>query len=144
MQISRSIVIERTPTQVFTLVDDTSRYPEFFVGITRWQPKTKKQKGVGAKYRVLMQVGSIQAGGTIRVTERKQPKVIRWEAEQGIDQSGSWLLEPVEEGTNLTLEVSFDLSGGPIGALVSRMTGRIVSRNMWATLLAVRRLLESE
>ncbi|MEA2447233.1 MAG: hypothetical protein QOK47_870, partial [Actinomycetota bacterium] len=111
---------------------------------TKWEPKTRKRKGVGAKYRVLMQVGSIEAGGIINVTERKQSKSIRWEAEQGIQQSGAWTLEPTDDGTRVTLEIDFDLSGGPLGALVSRMTGRIVSRNMWATLLAVRRLVEAE
>jgi ribosome-associated toxin RatA of RatAB toxin-antitoxin module len=143
MEISRSIVIDRAPQEVFALVDEPSRYPEFFIGITRWEPMTKKLKGVGAKYRVLMAVGSIEAGGVVRVVERKKPKLIRWEAEQGIHQSGRWTLEPSDEGTRLSLEVDFDLSGGPVGALVARMTGRIVRRNMWATLLAARRILES-
>jgi ribosome-associated toxin RatA of RatAB toxin-antitoxin module len=143
MEISRSIVIDRAPQEVFALVDEPSRYPEFFIGITRWEPMTKKLKGVGAKYRVLMRIGSIEAGGVVRVVERRKPKLIRWEAEQGIHQSGRWILEPSDEGTRLSLEVDFDLSGGPVGALVARMTGRIVRRNMWATLLAARRILES-
>ena len=44
----------------------------------------------------------------------------------------------------LALEVSIDLSGGPVGDLVERVAGRILSRNLRATLLAARRLLEDE
>lgn len=36
----------------------------------------------------------------------------------------------------------YDLSGGPLGRLVEHLTGRIVERNLWATLLAARRILE--
>ena len=92
-----------------------------------------------------MKVGSIQAGGTIRVTEWSEDRSIAWTSEQGIHQDGKWKLRPVEpDGTELTLEIGFDLSGGPVGALVERLAGRIVARNLWATLLAVRRMLEME
>ena len=42
----------------------------------------------------------------------------------------------------MTLEVSFDLSGGPVGRLVELLAGRMVGRNLYATLLAARRLVE--
>jgi ribosome-associated toxin RatA of RatAB toxin-antitoxin module len=142
MKIRKSIEIERKPEEVFELVDDPARYPEFFVGITRWEPRSEVRRGVGAKYRVLMKVGSIEAGGIVRVTDRSEPRGIEWVAERGIRQEGRWRLEPSDSGTVLTLEIDYDLSGGPVGALVERLTGRIVGRNMWATLLAARRLLE--
>lgn len=141
--IRRSIAIEASRGKVFDLVDDPGRYPEFFVGITKWEPRSKKRRGPGAKYRVLMQVGSIEAGGTIRVTERTPNEAIAWTWEQGIRQSGRWTVEDAGAGTELTLEVRYDLSGGPLGRLVEHLTGRIVERNLWATLLAARRLLET-
>ncbi len=142
--IRKSIVVEAARGRVFDLVDDPARYPYFFVGITRWEPRSKKLRGVGAKYRVLMQVGSIEAGGTVRVTARRANRSIEWTWEQGIHQSGRWSLRDVPGGTELTLEVRYDLSGGPLGRLVEHLTGRIVERNLWATLLAARRLLEAE
>lgn len=142
--IRRSIVVDAPAERVFELVDDPSCYPEFFVGITEWQPRARKRRGVGAKYRVLMQVGSIQAGGTIVVTKRVPGRLIEWTHEQGIHQEGRWTLRPLDPGTELTLEVRYDLSGGPVGRLVEHLSGRIVERNLWATLLAARRLLEAE
>ena len=144
MRVQHSISIDRTPEEVFELISDLSRYPEFFVGITKWESRSKKKRGVGARFRVLMQVGSIEAGGTIHVTSWEPSSAITWESVQGINQSGSWVLRPHGRGTELVLTIEFDLSGGPVGSLVERIAGRIVSRNMWATLLAVRRILELE
>lgn len=141
--IRKSIVIETARSAVFDLVDDPGCYPEFFVGITKWEPRSKKRRGVGAKYRVLMQVGSIEAGGTVRVTERTVNRAIAWTWEQGIHQEGRWTLEDAGGATELSLEVRYDLSGGPLGRVVEHLTGRIVERNLWATLLAARRLLET-
>jgi ribosome-associated toxin RatA of RatAB toxin-antitoxin module len=140
--VTRSIRIDRPPEEVFALVDDPARYPDFFKGITRWESRSKRKRGVGARYRVLMKVGSIEAGGTVVVTERIENRRIGWTAEQGIRQEGRWELKPLDDATEVSLEVTFDLSGGPIGSLVERMAGRIVSRNLWATLLAARRLVE--
>jgi ribosome-associated toxin RatA of RatAB toxin-antitoxin module len=143
ISVTRSIRIDRPPEEVFALVDAPERYPEFFRGITRWESRSKRKKGVGARYRVLMKVGSIEAGGTIVVTERIENRVIAWTSEVGIEQEGRWDLKPLDgTATEASLEVTFDLSGGIIGALVERMTARIVARNLWATLLAARRLVE--
>ena len=142
-KIIQTIVIERDPDDVWELISDPDRYPDFFKGLTRWKLMSE-EPGIGARYRVLMQVGSIQAGGVVSVTEWRTSEEIRWEAERGIRQLGSWRLRPISDGTEVTLEISFDLSGGPVGRTVEILAGRIVARNMWATLLAARRLLDAE
>lgn len=141
MKVTRSIITSTSAEDTFALVSDASRYPEFFQGVTRWKPLTD-DVGVGATYRVLMQVGSIEAGGTVRVNEWEDPVTIAWESEAGVRQRGRWSIAEVAEGTRLTLEVEYSLSGGPAGRLVEKMTSRIVGRHVWATLLRARRLLE--
>lgn len=144
IHLERSIVIARDPETVFSLIGDPDRYEEFFVGITRWTPRSTKKRGTGARYRVLMKVGSIEAGGIVRVTQWSKPKRIAWESEQGLHQMGRWKVSKDGGGARLTLEIDFDLSGGPVGWVVERVTGRIVGRNMWATLLTARRVLEAK
>ena len=141
--VARSVTIDRRPSEVFALVDDPEHYEDFFVGVTRWESRSERRTGVGARYRVLMRVGSIEAGGTIRVTDHRAGELIAWTWEEGIHQEGRWELTPRDGGTELTLEVGFDLSGGPAGRLVERLAGRIVGRNLTATLLAARRILEA-
>lgn len=143
MRVERSIVVGGSPSEVFALVSDPARYCEFFQGVTRWKPLSENT-GLGARYRVLMQVGSIEAGGTVRVTEWVSEQTIAWEAETGVRQRGSWTLDDDPSGTRVTLAVEYSLSGGPAGWLVERMAGRIVGRHLWATLLAARRIIERE
>jgi uncharacterized membrane protein len=98
---------------------------------------------VGAKYRVLVKVGSIEAGGTLVVTEWKPNRTIAWESTDGVDQRGRWRLVRTRSGTELSLEVEYTLPG-PFGWIVERLAGRALARDMMATLLAARRILEFE
>lgn len=139
----KQVVIERDINDVFDLIADTDRYPEFFSCVTRWK-QLSDEPGPGARYRVLMKVGSIEAGGTVHVTEWAPPEDVAWEWEQGLHQWGRWRLRKRPGGTELALEVSIDLSGGPVGSLVERVAGRVLERNLRATVMSVRRLLEDE
>ena len=144
IRLTQRILIDAKPKEVFALISDPSRYPDFFVGITRWKPMTKQKRGQGARYRVLMAVGSIEAGGTVNVERWDENVLITWGSEAGVEQSGRWELHPTDAGTELLLQIEFALSGGPVGWAVERLAGRTVARNMWATLLAARRLIELE
>lgn len=141
MRLTRSVLIRRPPAEVFALVSDVDRYCEFFHGMTQWRPLSRKRRGKGARYRVLLEVGSIEAGGAVAVTEWTEGRLIAWESETGVDTSGRWTLEPRGEATRLCLEIRFDLPG-PFGKPVELLAARIVGRNMEATLLSARRLCE--
>ena len=142
--IRRTISIESDPQTVFDVIGDPTRYSDFLVGITRWESRSRKRRGVGARYRVLMRVGSIDVGGLIRVERWEEPDLIAWTWEEGVHQEGRWELKEIDDGTEVAFEIGFDLSGGPVGSLVEHLAGRIVGRNMWASLLAARRLIESD
>ncbi|MFN2591159.1 MAG: AMP-binding protein [Actinomycetota bacterium] len=144
MLLRRSVLIEATPDAVFDLVSRPERYAEFMAGVTRWDARTKRTRGRGARFKILMKVGSIEAGGVVRITEWLKNRVIEWRAEQGIDQSGRWQIRPVEGGgTELSLQLEFNLVG-PLSGVVERLAARVVGRNVEASLLAARRILESE
>ena len=143
ISIRRSVSIERSPRDVFGLISDPRRYPEFLVGISRWEPKSSKRRGRGARYRVLMKVGAAEVGGLVEVVEWRQGKSIAWASERGLDHRGQWSVLPTAGGTRLELEIEYDLPG-PGGWLVERIASRPVGRNMSATLLTARRILEHE
>jgi len=143
--LKRSIRVDREPEAVFDLLSDPGRFPEFFVGITRWERCSAKERGLGAEYRLLMRVGSIEAGGVVRVTDWQAPLTIAWRSERGIDQHGRWTVTARDDGeTDLALEIAYDLAGGPVGRLVEQIVARILGGNMDATLLAARRILTFE
>jgi ribosome-associated toxin RatA of RatAB toxin-antitoxin module len=143
VRIDRSILIERPPKEVFALVSDPSAYDGFYVGMSRWEARSRKRRGVGARFKVLMRVGSIEAGGVLRITEWAAPERIGWESESGVDFRGGWTIRQARVGTELRYEIDYSLPG-PFGWLAERLTGRIVDRNIRATLLAARRVLEHE
>jgi ribosome-associated toxin RatA of RatAB toxin-antitoxin module len=111
-KLIRSTDVDREPEAVFDLLADPARYPEFFVGITRWERCSTKERGLGAEFRVLMRVGSIEAGGMVRVTDWQEPLTIAWRSERGTEQHGRWTVTPHENGhTEVTLEIAYDLAG---------------------------------
>lgn len=142
-RLHRSLLIDREPRAVFALISDPERASDFFVGLTRWEPRSRRRRGLGARFKVLMRVGSIEAGGLVRVTGWRPDELIEWESEAGITQRGRWSIRPATGGTELHLEIEFELEG-PGSRLVEAIAGRMVGRNMTATMLAVRRLLEFE
>ena len=143
MRIERGILIQRPPADVFALISDPMAYDEFFVGVSRWEPRSRKRRGVGARFRVLMKVGAIEAGGVLRVTEWDEPDRIAWESESGVEYRGAWTVREAVSGTELRYEIAYSLPG-PFGWLAELLTGRIIDRNARATLLAARRILEHE
>lgn len=60
-------------------------------------------------YRVLLRVGSIEAGGVVRITEWTEGREIAWASGTGVDTAGRWTLEPRGAATRLCLEIRFDL-----------------------------------
>jgi uncharacterized protein YndB with AHSA1/START domain len=144
MRISQKIQIERPPADVFKLIGDPARYPSFLTGATTWKPVTDQTQGIGARFRVLMKVGSVQVGGVVEVVRWEDDVCIEWTAVQGVRQSGRWLLTPTDGGTELAIELDSDIGGGLIGKFVERISSKTLIRNLWATLLAARRIIENE
>src|SRR2546423_937862 len=112
-RLHQCVLIDREPRAVFALVSDPRRDEEFFSSLGRWEPRSRKIRGTGGRFRVLMRVGSIEAGGILRVTEWREPELIAWESESGVDQRGRWQVRPVGDGSELHLVIEFDLPGGP-------------------------------
>ena len=88
MLLQRSLLIDRDASEVFALVSDPDRLAGFFVGITRWEVRSRQRRGKGATYKVLMRVGSIEAGGLLRITDWRDDELIEWESESGIPRRG--------------------------------------------------------
>lgn len=138
------MAIDRPTSEVFAVISDPGRLAEFFAGLTRWIPLTEQTQGVGARFRVLMKVGSVEAGGVAQITEWDPERIIAWEGVSGVRQRGAWRLRPLTGGTEVRLELEFDVGGWVIGRLVDRLVARIVGRNLVATLRGLRRILEYE
>ena len=69
MRIAEHVDVAASPEIVWDQISDPSRVLDFFAGVTRWECVGGPRVGLGARYRMLMRVGSAEVGGLIEVVE---------------------------------------------------------------------------
>ena len=83
---------------VWEQIQDPARVLDFFAGVTRWEVCGDQQRACGARYRMLMRVGSAEIGGLIEVVEFTPECDLAWTSVTGIDQRGRWRLRQAGGG----------------------------------------------
>src|SRR5437870_5657731 len=101
MRLNESIKISAPPKLVWDFVNEPSNYLHFMSGITRWEVAGEKRSGLGARYRMLIRVGSAEIGGLIEIVEWQEPSDMAWSSVTGVDQRGRWRLRELEDGRTL-------------------------------------------
>jgi fatty-acyl-CoA synthase len=145
MRIDESIAVDASPERVWEIVTDPEGLARVLAGITRWEVEGYRKRGLGARYSMLMEVGSAQVGGLIEVVEYDEPCDFAWTSITGIDQRGRWRLREQEDGTTkVTLRLSYHSPGGILAAVTDQISARIVRRNVEESLEQLRGLLEGE
>lgn len=146
MRCSSSIEISAPTEAVWAIVEDPARYLEFMSGITRWETESKKAKGLGARYRMSLLVGSAEIGGLIEVVESTEPSDLAWTSVTGIDQRGRWRLRTKRPGrTRVELRLSYGVAGSGLwGWLSERVSGPVVEGHLRRSLQQLKRLVEHE
>jgi uncharacterized membrane protein len=145
MRVERELVVNAPREQVWDYVTNPDNYTLYFSGITRWEVEGRKKRGCGARYRMLMRVGSAEVGGLVEVVEFEEPGDMAWTSVLGVDQRGRWRLR--SHGPNRTtvmFRLSYHAPGGLLGWLSDQLSAPIVRRNINATLENLKRHIESE
>jgi uncharacterized membrane protein len=145
MRVERELVVNAPRELVWEYVTDPSNYTLFFSGITRWDVDGRTKRGCGARYRMLMQVGSAEIGGLVEIVEFEEPGDMAWTSVLGIDQRGRWRLrEHGQNRTSVMFRLSYYSPGGVLGWLSDQLSAPIVRKNINHTLENVKRHIESE
>ena len=92
MRLNESIVVSAPPKLIWDYIADPDNALHFMSGVTRWEVEGEQRTGLGARYRMLMQVGSAEMGGLIEVVEFSEPLDMAWSSVTGVDQRGRWRL----------------------------------------------------
>jgi uncharacterized membrane protein len=120
MRTSASIELSAPPEAVWEHIADPERYLHFFSGLTRWEVVSEKRTGLGARYRMLLRVGSAEVGGLIEVIEYDECRELAWTSVLGLDQRGRWRLrERPGNRTHVELRLSYGVAGAGIFGWVS-------------------------
>src|SRR3954468_24214040 len=145
MRVERSLVINAPREAVWEYITDPANYTLFFSGITRWEVDGRKKRGLGARYRMLMRVGSVEVGGLVEIVEFDEPGDMAWTSVMGVNQRGRWRLR--EHGPNRTsvmFRLSYHAPGGLLGWLSDQLSAPMGRGNVNATLENLKRHIESE
>jgi carbon monoxide dehydrogenase subunit G len=145
MRIAEHVDVLASPGVVWEQVSDPTRVLDFFAGVTRWECVGGPRSGMGARYRMLMRVGSAEVGGLIEVVEFDVERDLAWNSVTGIDQRGRWRVRAGEHGTRVELRIQFGVAGGGIWSWLSeQLAGPIVRGNVKRTLSQLKRAVEHE
>jgi len=116
-------------------------------GLTRWDVEGKRDRGLGARYRVLFRVGSADVGGLIEVVEwSPHGGDMAWSSVTGIDQRGRWRVRELSGGrTRVTFRFAYGVAGGGVpGVIAERVAARPLKKRFRTSLENVKRRFEAQ
>ena len=131
---------------VWKIVSDPTRALSFMSGVTRWEVVSDEPTGLGARYRMLLRVGSAEVGGLIEVVEFEPSSDLAWTSVTGVDQRGRFRLRRERNGlTRVELRLAYGVAGsGIFGLIAERIAAPIVRGHLRLSLQQLKRLVEYE
>jgi uncharacterized membrane protein len=146
MRVAASIVVGAPAEAVWEQIADPGRYLHFMAGITRWEVAGDAPNGLGARYRMLMRVGSAEVGGLIEVVEWAPPADMAWTSITGIDQRGRWRLRAESPSrTAVELRLAYGVAGSGVwGWIAEHLAAPTVRANLRRSLQQLKRQVEHE
>jgi carbon monoxide dehydrogenase subunit G len=146
MRATAATMISAPIETVWDVVSDPERALSFMSGVTRWEVEGEEAVGFGARYRMLLRVGSAEIGGLIEIVEWDPPKELAWTSITGVDQRGRWRLRSVAPGrTRAEIRMAAGVPGSGIsGWIAERIAQPIVASHLRNTVAQLARLVENE
>jgi uncharacterized membrane protein len=146
MRVSASVVIATAPERVWDVISDPEQALSFMSGVTRWEVASEEPTGLGARYRILLRVGSAEIGGLIEVVEWNSPWDLAWTSVTGIDQRGRWRLREAGDGqTRVELRLAYGVAGsGLSGWVAERIAAPTVTGHLRRTVRRLKRMVEQD
>jgi uncharacterized membrane protein len=146
MRVSARANVAAPPGRVWAAVSDPERMLSFMSGMTRWEVASDPPTGLGARYRMLLRVGSAEIGGLIEIVEWVQPRELAWTSVTGVDQRGRWRLRELPgERCRVELRLAYGVAGsGPAGWLAERIAAPAVTGHLRRSLQELKRIVEQE
>ena len=146
MRVAADIEVAAPPEAIWEFVADPSRALHYMSGITRWEVVSDEPTGMGARYRMLLRVGSAEVGGLIEVVEFDEGRDLAWTSVTGVDQRGRWRLRPrPADRTRVELRLSYGVAGaGLFGWVAERFAAPTVRGHLQRTVRQLKRQVEHE
>jgi uncharacterized membrane protein len=131
---------------VWGIASDPAQALSFMSGVTRWEVASEQRRGLGARYRMLMRIGSAEIGGLIEIVEWRPPHDLAWHSVTGLDQRGRLRLRHAgAERTRVEFRLAYGVAGSGLwGWLAEHVAAPTVRAHLERSLLQLGRLAEQE
>jgi uncharacterized membrane protein len=146
MRVNESVAISAPRELIWDYLSDPGNYLHFMSGVTRWEVEGDVRSGLGARYRMLMRVGSAEVGGLVEVVEFAPQRDMAWSSVTGIDQRGRWRLREAGDGrTRVEFRFAYGVAGAGItGYLSELLAARTIRSHLRRSLHQLKRQIEHE
>jgi uncharacterized membrane protein len=142
MRVEESISVAAPRDRVWRFVSEPERYSEFMFG-SRWETVPgEPTSGPRARFRLEIEVGSTDLGGVVEVVEFDPPHELAWTSVTGIDNRGRWILRDCDGETEATLRFSYQVPGGVLALIASRLGAPVIRRDVRRSLAALKEVVE--
>ena len=144
INVQASTVIKRPVEDVFAFVSNFENHPKWEMNFQRVKLLTSSPTGVGTTYECELKLPGQSAKSKFEITEYEANKKIAFEGEAAgpAKPKGSFLFEPVPDGTKLTLLPRPEFRG--FFKLLEPMMAGYVRKQNEEHLTNLKRLLESQ
>ena len=144
MRLRESIVIAASPRAIWDYLLEPDNALQYMAGVTRWEVEGDKRSGLGARYRMLMRVGSAETGGLVEIVECSPERDMAWSSVTGVDQRGRWRLREIAGGrTRVEFRFAYGVAGAGITGYISeRVAAPSIRRNLRRSLQQLKRQVE--
>ncbi|HET9720223.1 MAG TPA: SRPBCC family protein [Solirubrobacteraceae bacterium] len=146
MRVSSASKINAPVQTVWGIASDPARALSFMSGVTRWEVASDPPAGRGARYRMLMRIGSAEVGGLIEIVEWRPPFDLAWHSVTGLDQRGRFRLRSLTPGrTQAEFRLAYGVAGsGLAGWLAERVAAPGVQKHLARSMTRLGELAQQE
>jgi uncharacterized membrane protein len=124
--IRAEATIGAPPAALFAILADYERADVFIEGLQSLVPRTAQTAGQGSEFAADLKVGLQSFHTNIVIGSYEPDRAITWSTAADNGQDLTFELEPVRDGTAVTLSVSYEEPGGVGGALLAPFVERTV------------------
>ncbi len=137
------IEVERTPEEVWKVIADVERAPEWVPDMISARKLTEGEIGVGTRYHEVISMQGKESEAELEITRYEPHRVFAHEGEGGPAKfSATFTLEPTDSGQSTKLTHSWTLKMSGIMRMMEPMIRGLVQKNSEAATDNLKRLLE--
>jgi uncharacterized protein YndB with AHSA1/START domain len=143
--LSTTLRVDAPPTAVFDLLADPARAPEWQTMIAEMGEISGRPGGVGSSYTGFYKVAGRRIEGHFVVTAAERPTL----HQAAGTTRGGWtrwttMIEPVDGGSEVTVDLEYELPGEVLGSVFSAITGNRLEQEVRRTYENLKALVEAE